>query len=166
MFKRKPVDTEAPKPFQYGPNPAQAPMQVYNGLVTYNNDRRPFSEDRDYRPTRMRRFIMTGLQDVQLRSGTPGRRYTGLLLRPLWFHVNSNVPEASGWLDVYQTPRMPGAAAYPPSGSGKAYGGFHKTGIDPLSYGALFDAGPGSQPSNPGGPGQIASQYVENPMTG
>jgi hypothetical protein len=147
-------------------NPPAVPMQVYNGLVTYDNDRRPWSEDKDNRPTQFRRYIMTGLQDVQLISGIPGKRYTGLLVNPAFFMVNSDVPEAAGWLTVYQTPRNPGAASYPPSGTGGVQGGFHFRGMDPLSYNAVFRAGPGSQPANPGGPGKVAADFIQNPMTG
>ena len=146
--------------------PPAVPMQLYNGLVSYNNDRRPWSEDKDSRPTQFRRFIMTGLQDVQLISGTPQGRYKGSLINPVLMMAHPTVSPAEGWVTVYQTPRNPGAASYPPSGTGAAYAGYHFRGIDPLSYSALFQAGPGSQPANPGGPGKIAGPYLDNPMTG
>jgi hypothetical protein len=149
-------------------DPPAVPMQVFNGLVTYpsDNNRREWSSDANFAPQQFRRYIMTGLQDVQLISGVPRKLYTGLLVNPIWFHVNSSVPEASGWVDVYQTPRNPGAASYPPAGSGAAPAGYHFRALDPLSWAALFKAGPGSQPSNPGGPGKIAGAQISNPMTG
>jgi hypothetical protein len=44
--------------------------------------------------------------------------------------------------------------------------GFHKRGPSPLNLDKFWQAGPGSQPSNPGGPGKIAAPAFINPMTG
>jgi hypothetical protein len=44
--------------------------------------------------------------------------------------------------------------------------GFHRRAPAPMNVQALWKSGPGSQPSNPGGPGKIAAPYFFNPMTG
>jgi hypothetical protein len=56
-------------------------------------------------------------------------------------------------------PRIPGQTRGDVSG-------FHKRGPSPLNYDQFWQQGPGSQPSNPGGPGQIAGPQFINPMTG
>jgi hypothetical protein len=123
-------------------------MQILNGLVVPKPNRQPPSSDIDLTQRQFRRYIGTGAQDVQLNCGTQRRLRSGLRF-PY---------RGTGWLWTVE-PRIPGQTR-------GNYGGFHKRGPDPLSVSALFDNGPGSQPTNPGGPGKIAAPLYHNPMTG
>lgn len=116
------------------------PMGVYNGLVVSKRNRQAPTSDVDLTPRQFRRFVSTGVQDMQLHNPiatTTRRRLT---------HVGSHFLFAAA-------PQIPGQRR------GDA-AGFHRRGIDPQSYAALIQATAGSQPVNPGGPGKIAGTYV------
>jgi len=121
----------------------EMPMQQYNGLVTSSPRRHAPATDVDHTPRLFRRFVATGLTEVQLNAGVQRRKFTGRRMSI----VNYLYAAA---------PRIPGQTR-------DNYGGFHRRGIDPLSYQALVDSGPGSQPTNPGGPGKMAGTNFHNP---
>jgi hypothetical protein len=127
------------------------PMQSLNGLVIAKPDRRNPTSDFDLTPRQFRRFMgASGAQEVQINNGMRNRTLTGLIM---------NYP-GENYLNVVQ-PHMPGYRK-----TGQNAGGFHKRGPDPLSIFQLYQDGPGSQPSNPGGPGKIVGRSFTNPMTG
>lgn len=124
-------------------------MQSYNnGLVRKPNRQAPTS-DVDRLPHQFRRVVnASGAQDVQLINGLQNGIATGLRLPYL----------GAGWLFA-AAPRIPGQTR------GDA-AGFHTRGPSPLNYDAMWQAGPGAQPANPGGPGRIAAPSFVNPMSG
>lgn len=125
------------------------PMELYNGLVAGKPDRQAPTSDFDMTPRQFRRYVNpSGSQDVQLNCGTQRRIRSGLRFGY----------KGTGYLFTVE-PRIPGQTR-------GNYGGFHVRGPDPLSMQALFDNGPGGQPTNPGGPGKIAGPAYRNPMTG
>lgn len=130
------------------------PQQGY-GMIVYNNrvipnPARNNGSDLDLTPIQFRRYVAaTGTHDIQLLNGVgqisqkridsiPGRK-VGYL-----YAVSQIIPTTS-WKDA---------------------AGFHKRGPAPLNVQNLWEAGPGSQPANPGGPGKIAAPAFVNPMTG
>jgi hypothetical protein len=124
-------------------------MQSYNnGLVPKRNRQAPTC-DVDRLPHQFRRIVnASGLQDVQLLNGMWNGRLAG------W-----RIPYfGAGWLFA-AAPRIPGQTR-------GDVGGFHPRGPSPLNYDQMWQAGPGSQPANPGGPARIASPTYINPMTG
>lgn len=126
-------------------------MQNYRGLSAIPNPARNNGEDIDNTPRQFRRNInASGMQDVQIRNG-------------LWHGVGRgirNIPGFTANAYLYaSTPIIPGQQR------GDA-GGFHKRGPSPYNIQNWLQQGPGSQPSNPGGPGQIAGSQLFNPMSG
>lgn len=125
------------------------PMQSYNnGLVRKRNRQAP-SCDADILPHQFRRYVnASGAQDMQLINGLQNGIAAGWRIPYL----------GTGWLFAV-VPRIPGQTRGDVSG-------FHKRGPSPLNYDQMWQDGPGSQPSNPGGPGRIAAPTFVNPMTG
>jgi hypothetical protein len=124
------------------------PMQPYrNSLVSKRNRQAP-SSDVDTLPHQFRRYVSTGVQDVQLLNGMANGRLAGWRIPYL----------GAGWLFAV-VPRIPGQTR-------GDVAGFHPRGPSPLNYEQMWQNGPGSQPDNPGGPGRIAAPQYYNPMTG
>lgn len=124
-------------------------MQSYNGGLVRKMNRLPPSSDADILPHQFRRYVnASGRQDVQLANGMRNGILTGLRIPYL----------GAGWLFPV-VPRIPGQTR-------GDVAGFHKRGPSPLNYDSMWQAGPGSQPSNPGGPGRIAGPTFVNPMSG
>lgn len=124
-------------------------MQSYNNATTWKPNRRPPSSDVDLLPHQFRRYVnASGSQDVQLINGLQNRVAAG-----------KRTPYAGAGYLYAVVPRIPGQTRGDVSG-------FHARGPSPLNVQAMWQAGPGSQPSNPGGPGQIAGPRFYNPMSG
>lgn len=124
------------------------PVGVINGFLTATPNRHAPTTDIDHSVRDFRRFVNVGQYDVQLRNGLRNGQRLGRMQVP-------------GMIQTYlmnSTPYIPGQGR-------DNWGGFHKRGIDPLSYQKLVDDGPGSQPQNPGGPGRIAAAQFYNPGT-
>lgn len=129
------------------------PMESYRGLSAIPNPARNNGEDIDNTPRQFRRAVnASGLQDLQIHNGL--RWGVGRGIR--------NIPVQSAdyfWGNSAQIPVIPGQTR------GDA-GGFHKRGPSSYNIQNMIQSGPGSQPVNPGGPGQIAGQTLINPMSG
>lgn len=124
-------------------------MQSYNNGLVRKMNRLPPTSDADRLPHQFRRFVNgSGVQDVQLANGLRNGVAAG------W-----RIPYAGAGYLFGVVPRIPGQTRGDVSG-------FHKRGPSPLNYDQFWQQGPGSQPSNPGGPGQIAGPQFINPMTG
>lgn len=120
-----------------------------NGLVVRKPDRQAPQNDFDLTPRQFRRYVdASGAKQILLHNGLRAGVASGRIM---------DVPP-NGYLWT-SYPRIPGQTR-------GDMAGFHKRGPDPLSVQALFNNGPGSQPQNPGGPGQIAGMTLINPMTG
>lgn len=128
---------------------APYPMIVINGLEMAHPNRRAPSSDLDRYPKSFPHPInASGLQDVQIKNGLAMKRLSG-----------KRIPyRGTGYLFA-SAPRTPGLTR-------GDVAGFHKRGPAPQNVSNLFDAGPGSQPSNPGGPGKIAAPSFYNPGRG
>jgi hypothetical protein len=124
-------------------------MQTYNGGLVPKRNRQAPTCDADILPHQFRRYVnASGAQDMQLINGLQNGIAAG------W-----RIPYfGAGWLFA-EAPRIPGQTRGDVSG-------FHKRGPSPLNYEQMWQSGPGSQPSNPGGPGRIAAPTFVNPMTG
>jgi hypothetical protein len=96
----------------------------------------------------IRRYTNMGITDVQLNNGLRNRVAAGLRL-----------PYAGTGFLYAVVPQIPGQTR-------GDVAGFHKRGPSPLNVQAMWEAGPGSQPANPGGPGKIAAPIFINPMSG
>lgn len=133
----------------YGVPSDAYPMMVYNGLLVAKRDRQAPTADYSLYPSPpVRRFQNLSVTDVQLNNGLRWRVASG-----------RRIPYAgSGYLYAV-VPQIPGQTR-------DNAAGFHVRGPSPLNVQAMYNAGPGSQPDNPGGPGKIASPYFYNPMTG
>ena len=118
-------------------------MQSFNGLVTASPRRHAPQIDVDHTPRLFREYVNTGQGDVQLTAGVPLKRFTGKRLK-LVNYLYAAVPIVPGQRRDNR-------------------GGFIRRGIDPRNWQNLVDNGPGAQPSNPGGPAQMASPYFHNP---
>ena len=124
------------------------PMQPYRNSLVLKRNRLPPSTDVDTLPHQFRRYVSTGVQDVQLINGLQHGIAAGF-----------RYPYAgAGWLFAV-VPRIPGQTR-------GDVAGFHPRGPSPLNYDQMWQNGPGSQPDNPGGPGRIAGPQFYNPMTG
>ena len=121
------------------------PMMSYDGLVTRAPNRRAPETDLDHRPREFRRFVDNSAHPVQLNNGL---RYSAAM--------GKRIPWVS--FTYASTPIIPGQRR-------DNYGGFVNHGIGPLEYENIFEAGPGSQPANPGGVRQIAGSGLYNPGT-
>lgn len=125
------------------------PMINYRGLSAIANPARNNGEDIDNTPIQFRQYVnASGKQDVQIHNGLRwgigrGRRMGYL---------------GTGFLFA-ASPIIPGQQR------GDA-GGFHVRGPAPANIQQMWEDGPGSQPANPGGPGQIAGTQLINPMSG
>jgi hypothetical protein len=125
------------------------PMQSYNGSLRLKMNRLPPSTDVDTLPHQFRRYVnASGVQDVQLLNGLANGRLAGWRMPYL----------GAGWFAL-SAPRIPGQTR-------GDVAGFHPRGPSPLNVQQMWQNGPGSQPSNPGGPGRIAAPRFINPMTG
>ena len=127
---------------------APYPMQPYRNTLVPKVNRRAASSDVDTIPHQFRRYVSTGVQDVQLINGLQNGIAAG------W-----RIPYAGAGYLFAVVPRIPGQTR-------GDVAGFHKRGPSPLNYDNFWQQGPGSQPSNPGGPGRIAAPQFYNPMTG
>lgn len=125
------------------------PMGRYDLSLVSKRNRQAPSSDVDILPHQFRRYVnASGVQDMQLANGLRNGVAAG------W-----RIPYAgTGWL-FGVVPRIPGQTR-------GDVAGFHKKGPSPLNYESMWQAGPGSQPSNPGGPGRIAGPTYVNPMSG
>lgn len=134
----------------YGPtlNGTVYPMQSYNNLETRKSNRRPSQSDVDGYPWPIRRFTNMGVTDVQLSNGLRNKVATGK-------RINY---QGSGYLYAVN-PIIPGQTR-------DNVAGFHRRGPSSYGYQDVYDAGPGSQPEHPGGPGKIAAPTFVNPMSG
>jgi hypothetical protein len=125
------------------------PMQSYNNAEGYKANRRAPGCDTDLLPHQFRQYVnASGALDVQIGNGLRNGVANGLRIPYL----------GTGWLFTVE-PRIPGQQR-------GDVAGFHARGPSPLNYQNMWQAGPGSQPSNPGGPGKIAAVQFVNPMTG
>ena len=126
-----------------------APMQSYNNSMASKPNRQAPSTDVDRLPHQLRRVVnASGAQDVQIINGMQSKILSGRR----WGY------RGAGWFAL-SAPIIPGQTR-------GDVAGFHKRGPSPLNYDAMWNAGPGSQPDNPGGPGRIAAPQFFNPMTG
>lgn len=134
----------------YGPSvKTEFPMRSYNGGLVRKVNRQAPTSDRDILPHQFRQHVnASGAQDVQIWNGL---RFGVLSGRRINY-------AGAGFLFAV-VPRIPGQTR-------GDVAGFHKRGPSPLNIQAIWDAGPGSQPSNPGGPGTVIGVQIINPMTG
>lgn len=127
-------------------------MISYNGKVVAKPDRRAPTADYDLTPRMFRQMVnasgFAGHADVQLHNGLQN----GVASGKRWPY------RGAGFLWTIE-PRIPGQ-------SRGDQAGFLVKGPSPYTWQNLLQAGPGSQPPNPGGPGTIAGSSVINPMTG
>lgn len=146
LFKRQALQTQA----RVGASPYY-PMQNYRGLSAIPNPARNNGEDIDNTPRQFRRNVnASGLQDVQIGNG----------LRWGVGRGNRNIPGLT--TNAYL---LTAAPIIPGQQRGDA-GGFHSRGPSPYNIQNWLQAGPGSQPTNPGGPATIAGNQLYNPMSG
>lgn len=125
------------------------PMQSYNNGLRSKLNRQAPSCDADVLPHQLRHNVnASGAQDVQIWNGMRFGVLTGRRINYA----------GAGFLFAV-VPRIPGQTR-------GDVAGFHKRGPSPLNIQAIWDAGPGSQPSNPGGPGTVIGVQIINPMTG
>lgn len=134
------------------------PMQPYNGLTT--TDPAVLSNTaviKDRRPYGQRRFNNIGYLDVQLKNGLGNGVMAGSMY---WVGANGQRQQASPYpIGQSYVPYIPGQTR------GDA-GGFQKRGPSPYNVQDMMQAGPGSQPTHPGGPGTIVGTQIYNPMSG
>ena len=126
----------------------QYPLMPYNGSLRSNPNRQAPSSDMDVAPHATRRYVNMSTHDVQLNNGLRSRVAAGLRRGYI----------GTGYLYAV-APIIPGQTR-------DNAAGFHVRGPSPLNVQAMWEAGPGSQPDNPGGPGKIAAPVFINPMTG
>lgn len=128
---------------------SHVPMKSWNGGLRPKANRQAPSCDEDVLPRIFRRYVnASGAQDVQIQNGM---RWGTLSGRRLLY-------AGAGYL-FGTVPTIPGQTRGDQAG-------FHRRGPSPINYTAMWDAGPGSNPRNPGGPGRIAAPIYVNPMTG
>jgi hypothetical protein len=131
-----------------GLHTSEYPMMGYDGSLRPKPNRQAPSSDMDVLPHATRRYVNMGVTDVQLNNGLRSRVAAGLRRGYL----------GTGYLYAV-APIIPGQTR-------DNAAGFHVRGPSPLNVAAMWEAGPGSQPDNPGGPGKIAAPVFINPMTG
>lgn len=124
-----------------------ASMVSINGCEVRKYNRNP-PPDVDLSPYLIRRFTNMSMTDVQLNNGLHRGVASGRRMNY----------DGSGYL-YGVSPIIPGQTR-------DNAAGYHKRGPSPFNYQNLWDAGPGSQPANPGGPGKIAAPTFINPMSG
>lgn len=133
----------------FGHHPGAYAMMPYDYLQVPKPNRRAPTADLDLYPSPpLRRYQNVGVTDVQLNNGLRWRVASG-----------RRIPYAGAGYLYAVVPQIPGQTR-------DNAAGFHVRGPSPLNVQAMYAAGPGSQPDNPGGPGRIASPYFYNPMTG
>jgi hypothetical protein len=143
--------TDAP-PTEHAGNTSLIPMRLLNGFLTDKPNRRAPSTDINHAPRDFRRYVdASGFEHVQLDNALHRKIATGLFSPAMLQQAN------------YLTAIVP---IIPGQDRQGGHGGFHQKGIDPQSYAALWQSGPGSQPVNPGGPGKIAAGSYYNPYAG
>jgi hypothetical protein len=125
-----------------------APMEVRNGFLVGDPRIHAPLTDIDLSPRDYRHYVNVGATEIQLDNGLHRKIGTGLM---------SPIAILQDYL--WQ------AAPIIPGQNRDNWGGFHKKGIDPQGWRNYFNAGPGSQPTNPGGPGQISGKVLVNPGT-
>lgn len=150
LFGRKKLQTQARAtgtPFY--------PMMNYRGLSAIPNPARNNGEDIDNTPRQFRRNVnASGLQDVQIHNG-------------LRWGVGRGIRRIAGFgTSAYPNAYLYGAAPIIPGQQRGDAGGFHKRGPSYYQIQNWLQAGPGSQPVNPGGPGTIAGSQLYNPGGG
>jgi hypothetical protein len=124
------------------------PMTVYTGRSSIPMRARNNGDDIDLTPRTLRRYVdASGVKSVQLHNG----------LR--WGVASGRQMLYDGSFFYAFSPRIPGQ-------SRGDSGGFHKRGPSPYQVSNQFQAGPGSQPEAPGGPGTLAGTQLFNPMSG
>jgi hypothetical protein len=125
------------------------PVMSYNGMVNYDLARSPGAFGQNHSPHLHRKWTNLGYNDVQIRNGL-GRRIGSGQMFPY-------IQQMYVWAFI---PRIPGQQR-------GDVGGFHTRGPSPYNVQDWFNAGPGSQPEHPGGPGQVVgSSTIFNPMSG
>lgn len=125
-------------------------MVVLNGFLQPSPSRHAPTTDLNTAPKEYQHYVnASGFTDVQLNNGLHRRIGSGLF--------SPNALQANFLSTV--VPIIPGQRR-------DNFGGFQPKGIDPQSYAALWNAGPGSQPTNPGGVGKINANYYVNPYAG
>jgi hypothetical protein len=130
--------------------PSNVPYRNYWGMSNAAPARQQYNRSfEDNTPINFRRYVnASGVQDVQIRNPVADTSRKRIVLYT-----------AAGYLWAV-APRIPGQTR-------DNFGGFHARGIDPQSYAAMWNAGPGSQPINPGGPGRIAGRtYIPPAFAG
>lgn len=128
-------------------------MIPYNGMMTPNPARLNGS-DVERTPVIFRQYVdASGIHEVQLLNGV------GQISMSRWDSTANlpGFPRKTGWLYA--------VSQIIPTHQWKDAAGFHKRGPAPQNVQNIWEAGPGSQPENPGGPGKIASPAFVNPMT-
>ena len=127
-----------------------APMRIYNGGLVAKRNRQAPTSDADILPHQCRRYMgdVSGKSNVQLNNGLQRGIASGLRINYA----------GAGYLYT-AVPRIPGQTR-------GDVAGFHRRGPSPLNWEKMWQAGPGSQPDNPGGPGKIAGPVFVNPMSG
>jgi hypothetical protein len=131
-----------------GLHTAPYPMMSWNNSLVAKPDRRAPTSDVETKPRAARRYVNMGVTDVQLNNGLRSRVGAGL----------RTGYQGTGYLYAV-APIIPGQTR-------DNAAGFHVRGPSPLNVQAMWEAGPGSQPDNPGGPAKIAAPVFINPMTG
>lgn len=134
------------------------PMQSYNGLLGLMVDGSGapntighYANDYDHTPITFSRFA-TRWGDMQLKNGLANGVGSG----KIWGY------RGEGWYDNV-VPTIPGQTRLI---GNRLPGNFPAKGPAPSQWQANVNAGPGSQPMYPGGPGQVASTMLENPGSG
>jgi hypothetical protein len=131
------------------PRSSYAPVVSYNGLVSYDLARSPGAFGRDYAPHLFRRWTNLGYDSIQLRNGLGGGVASG---KKFAYYNQMYV-----WNFI---PIIPGQTRDNVAGG-------PRHGPSPYNVRDWLQAGPGSQPEHPGGPGQIVgSNTIFNPMSG
>lgn len=125
-------------------------MAVMNGFLTAKQNRHAPTTDANNAPKEFQHYVdASGFTHEQLNNGLHRKIATGR---------TSQLGHQAPYLTTI-VPIIPGQTR-------DNFGGYLPKGIDPQSYSALIDAGPGSQPVNPGGVGKIAANYYVNPYAG
>lgn len=124
------------------------PMMSYNYLQVPKRNRQAPTSDLDYYPRPLRILNNLSVTDVQINNGMRWRVLAGL-----------RIPYRGAGYMYGVVPQIPGQTR-------DNAAGYHTRGPSPLNVAAMWNAGPGSQPANPGGPGKIAAPMFYNPMTG
>jgi hypothetical protein len=137
----------------YGDSPKDmggnaVPMRVKNGQVGRKPDRQAGQADYDTTAHIIPRYVNLSTTDVQLGNGLRNRVAAGL-----------RIPYSGTGYLYSVMPIIPGQTR-------DNVAGFHKKGPSPLNVQSMWEAGPGSQPANPGGPGKIMAPQFFNPMSG